>query len=223
MGTLTPIYGFFKPDSGDSMADVKKNINDNFRLMQTITRYDSVATLPVFGGGASVGKVVYLNDVNYQSLFICVVADPDWGAHWRPIQAPLSPFVNVPNTAVIDTVNYLSNMKIRYDNQGMVYWKGNLQYLGAGGWPKTGPQQLLKNLPKGLRPCIRSTFACVSDPQQTVLLPPPRYQGGHFFLGDKSDLGVNNMRVVGGASGVEKFLFVDGVAYPAGEGNFVTA
>lgn len=219
MGTTTPVYGFFKPAPEDSMADVKKNINDNFRAMLPITKYPSVTTLPTLAGGATVGQVVY-HSVE-QSIYICIVADPNWGAHWRPLHSPKSPFVDVPASVVVNPAQWKANFKLSYDNVGQVYWKGNLEWVGPAAIPDATDMTILKVMPKGVRPFMRSIFPLSTDPNITTK-PFNDYNGAFAFLSDKNfEGGISYFRA--STEGVEKFIWLDNIFYAVGEGNFVNA
>lgn len=219
MGTNTPNYNFFKPDEDDSMADVKKNINDNFRAMLPITKYLSVATLPTLVDNPSVGAVVYLTPA--QSLYICIVSDTDWGVHWRPIHAPLSPFVALPSSVVVDPTKWKSNIKLAFDNMGHIYWKGNFEWVAGGFIPDDTPFQIVKNMPKGIRPAQRAIFPVCTDPQSPF--QNDAYRGASLYLTEKGDDGYNEIRVYNLNSTIERFVWVDNVFYAVGEGNFVAA
>jgi hypothetical protein len=225
MGDLTPNYSLYKPLPSESMADVKRNVNDNFKAMSALTKHTNVATLPTFAEGAIVGQTVYLTDANYQSVFICVVSDAIFGAMWRPVQAPKSPFFVIPSTAFFVPANWRQGtLKVTFDNQGQVWFKGWFEWIGAGTFPAGTTLSILRNFPKGLRPSFtKSLFMLVTDPQPESQ-PPLDYNGGWFavFGATANFPGVNAVYYFRSDPGSAQFMYMDSVFYPVGEG-FVTA
>lgn len=225
MGDLTPNYNLYEPLPSESMADVKRNVNDNFKIMVGLTKHTNVATLPTFADGANVGQTVYLTDSDYQSVFVCVVSDPDFGAMWRPIQVPKSPFFILPPTAFNTPANWRQGvLKVLYDNQGQIWFKGSFEWLGSGAFPDGAAIQILKRFPKGMRPSFsKCLFPTVTDPQPETR-PSQDFNGGWFFVvsGTADSPGLNAVLCFRSSTGNEKFMYMDNVFYAVGEG-FVSA
>jgi hypothetical protein len=169
MGTNTTNYRFFMPDPSDSMADVKKNITDNFKIIEPrndVTVIAAGGALPQ-AGSYNIGDRVFRADAavspTWPSIYILVCKDANWGWHWRPVQQILSPWVSVPST-VINNSDYEIHpsrpFQIALDSRGWCYWRGNLRKITAG--IPTGTQvNFLKTVPEGIRPntTFKSTLA----------------------------------------------------------------
>lgn len=172
---FTPNYNFFLPKEEDSMADVKKNITDSFKIIQPrndITIIPAGQPLPQ-AGNYNLGDRVFRDDPaaspTYPSNYILVCKDLYWGWHWRPIQGRLSPWVDIPNTAVSTAyasqfgLTGVSPVQIALDNRGICYWRGKIKSLSPT-IPVGISMPILRNVPVGIRPNSSITFTCGLGP-----------------------------------------------------------
>src|SRR4051812_16675808 len=110
--STTPNYGFEIPESDDSMAAINTYINPVFSKL--VNRNDPTVVaagqpLPQSGNYSLYDRVFRADAPNlttapnysWPSNYLLTVKDPDWGWHWRPIQTTRSPWVPIPESAVL--------------------------------------------------------------------------------------------------------------------------
>jgi hypothetical protein len=172
----TPNYNFFVPKETDSMADVKKNVTDTFKKIEPRNNLTVIAAggaLPQVGN-YEIGDRVFRNDPitssTYPSNYILVCKDANWGWHWRPIQAQMSPWVTVPSTAigvgwdVTWEVHPTIKFQIALDYYGYTHWRGCIRTKVSGNITNNSPMEPLKNIPRGIRPNANFTKVLATNP-----------------------------------------------------------
>ena len=211
MGTFTPNLNLFRPDPSESMADVKKNINDNFKAIRDYVTPPVVVSLPLVG---SVGDLVYMAGSGH---YICVAVDVNWGIFWRPIQAAAGPWITVPQACILGANNVNAAdwpLSIMLDNRGLVHLRGSIKN-DVNGFPDAVPPagvQVLRQLPVGIRPVMTMDFLL---PTETAPNTFSEYAGGRMEL-NKDGNSIFNFWHSAGAF----YLFFDTVWWPAGEGTY---
>lgn len=151
---LTPNYEMYLPTDNDSMTEPDRFLSDTWDVIEAAANppIEPTSTLPQ-AGDYKVGDRVFCSHTNYTSSFLLYSRDPNWGFVWRPVQAAISPWTNVPNTAFLDT-DYQSEvarpLQFALDNKGNCYWRGVIQKKVAG-LPDAESKEILYNLPDGLR------------------------------------------------------------------------
>jgi hypothetical protein len=218
MGTNTDNYDFFMPDPSDSMADVKKNITDNFKIIEPrndITVISAGGALPQ-AGSYEVGDRVFRADAasspTWPSVYILVCKDANWGWHWRPIQQILSPWVTVPST-VINNADFQIHptrlFQIALDSRGWCHWRGSLRKITAG--ITTGTQtNILKNIPIGIRPNVLFQSAIALSPfTGSATGQAGNISGRATFDSD----GTSYFTFWNSNNGTSQNIWLDGIAY----------
>lgn len=157
---FTPNYGLFLPKPSDSMADVRKNLTDSFEKLSTRADPTVIANggaLPQVGDYEIGDRVVRLketvNSFDLSSSFILVCKDANWGWHWRPVQQILSPWINIPASALEGagwSLNATYPPAIALDSRGFVHWRGAVTFNASIANMTTFFP--FKTVPVGLRP-----------------------------------------------------------------------
>lgn len=161
--TTPPNYPFFYPESDDSMADVKKNLTDNFQLIAPRgdpTVIAAGAALPQVGD-YEIGDRVFRADPadtvngNWPSSYILICKDAEYGWHWRPVQTMLSPWVTIPATAIGNVefqMHPTAPLQMAFDSKGFCFWRGSIQKIVPSFVSNSSYTNILKVMPIELRP-----------------------------------------------------------------------
>lgn len=160
-----PNYPFYYSTATEKMSNVKRNITDNFRIIQPrndITVIPAGGALPQ-SGNYNIGDRVFRDDpkdgVNWPSNYILVCKDANWGWHWRPVQHSISPWVSVPATAIDLTADYelhpTFKWQIALDSRGWCHWRGAIRNKVTG-LPSGTSLAIIKNIPEGIRPNVNA-------------------------------------------------------------------
>jgi hypothetical protein len=217
MGTTTSNYGFFMPDDADSMADVKKNVTDNFKKIESrndITVVASEGALPQ-SGTYNIGDRVFRNDpvtsTTWPSNYLLICKDTNWGWHWRPIQHIISPWVNVPATALNDAnfeIHPTYPLQIALDSRGFCHWRGAIRRTTAG-IPAATSFTVFKSIPLGIRPNVRFMHTTPISPIQSGT-GTAGYVGGRVYMQED---GTSSIRCYNTANGVSQSIWFTGLKY----------
>jgi hypothetical protein len=216
MGDTTPNYGFFMPSEEDSMADVAKNITDNFEILGgrgNPTVIPAGGALPQ-SGNYNLFDMVYRDDpkdgFNWPSAYLLVCKDADWGWHWRPIQAITSPWVTVPSTAIVHTSfeqHPTSPVQIALDSRGWCHWRGRFRQKTVNIASAT-TFVIFKTLPLGLRPPFEFNHTVALSPIRSAAGKAGNVSGRMFLRED----GYNSFRFFNSNSGSQN-IWLDGLHY----------
>ncbi len=217
---FTPNYGLYIPKETDLMSDVKVNITDSFTVLEsrgdpTIVAADGA--LPQVGN-YEVGDRVYRDDpiggsdgVHWPSSYILVCKDVNWGWHWRPIQQIISPWVDVPSTAIADS-NWTfptAKLQIALDSRGWCYWRGSIRRTTAG-IPAATSFNILKTIPEGIRPNVKVTHTCALSPITGSATGKAGNISGRFLMHED---GSSSFRTFNSANGVSQNIWISGLKY----------
>lgn len=223
----TPNYGLKLSAGSDLMSDVKSNITDNFKIIaprNDITVIPAGNPLPQ-SGNYNIGDRVFRDDPiggggnTWPSNYILVVKDANWGWHWRPVQQILSPWINIPATAIADSgyIPYLA--QIAMDNRGFVYWRGCIR-SNTPGLPANTSIAVFKQLPVGLRPNVAAMYTVGVSPITGGATGKAGNISGRLFL---STIGTSSFRWFNTNNGVSQNIWVSSVMYNASDTWFTSA
>jgi len=212
-----PNYSFFYPTAKSSMSDVKKNLTDNFKLIEPrndITVIVAGGALPQ-AGNYEIGDRVFRNDpdagTTHPSNYLLVTKDANWGWHWRPIQQIISPWVTVPATCMDNTdweISPTQPLQIALDSRGWCHWRGVIRQKTAG-IANNSSIVVLKNVPSGIRPNVNVMH-------QVSVSPPMSGTGragnvsGRIYI---SNEGYSSVRFSNTNNGVSQSVWLDGLHY----------
>jgi len=211
-------YPFFYPDSSDSMSDVKKNLTDNFKIIEprnNITIIPAGGDLPQ-AGDYEIGDRVFRNDVaggnTWPSNYLLVTKDINWGWHWRPIQQIISPWVTVPATCIENTFDWelhpLKHFQIALDSRGWCHWRGAIRTKVPGIVTNTS-EVVFKNIPKGIRPSLNFMHTLAVNPIMSGT-GKAGYVGGRMYF---DNLGYSSLRFSNTNNGISQNVWLDGLHY----------
>lgn len=222
MGDLTSNYGLFLPDDNDSMGDVKLNLTDSFEKLASRadpTIIPSGNPLPQ-AGDFEVGDRVFRNDVintdplaySWPSTYILVCKDSNWGWHWRPVQQVISPWVDVPATAINLTTDWelhpTYKLQIALDSKGWCHWRGAIRKKTPN-IPVATSMDIFKVIPRGIRPNVRIMFTCSVTPVVSGTGKAGNVSG-RFFC---SEVGFNSFRMFNTNNATSQVIWMDGIQY----------
>lgn len=213
---FTENYGLFLPKGADNMGNVRQSITNSFEKLSTrnnITVIAADGALPQ-AGNYELGDRVFRNDDpgvanKWPSNYILVCKDENWGWHWRPIQQLMSPWVDVPATAIEDTANFELHptwkWQIALDKRGWCHWRGAIRKKVAG-ITANSTYNVLKFLPLGLRPPVDMLHTLAISPVRSATGKAGNVSGRHYFRTD----GYNSMRFANTDNGVSQVIWFSG-------------
>lgn len=213
-------YPFFYAESDGLMSDVKKNITDNFKIIENkgnITVIPGGEALPQ-SGNYVIGDRVYRDDTpdssfgTWPSIYILISKDADWGWHWRPVQAVISPWVTV-SSSVINNVSFEINpnapFQIALDSKGFCHWRGSIRKTTPNIAANTSFADIVKTIPEELRPN--------TDIMHTVSLSPvvsaagkAGNVSGRVFIAKS---GIVSFRFANSANATTQCFWLDDIMY----------
>lgn len=222
MGDFTSNYNMFLPTELDSMGDVKLNLTDSFKKLAS--RADPIVIpagnpLPQ-SGDFEVGDRVFRNDpidtssltYSWPSTYLLVCKDADWGWHWRPIQQIMSPWVDVPASAINLSTDYeihpTYKLQIALDSKGWCHWRGAIRKKTAN-IPVATSLNIFKVIPRGIRPGVRIMFPCSVTPVVSGTGKAGNVSG-RFFC---SEVGFSSFRLFNTNNATSQEIWLDGVQY----------
>lgn len=211
-------YPFFYPTSSDKMSDVKKNITNNFKLIEPrndITVIAAGAPLPQ-AGNYEIGDRVFRNDPagngTWPSNYLLVTKDANWGWHWRPIQQNISPWIDIPSTAIEDTTNWelhpTNKFQIALDSRGWCHWRGMLRTKTPGITPASS-LIVLKAIPTGIRPGLNFMHTVSVSPIVSAAGKAGNV-AGRIYINNE---GYSSFRFFNTGNGVSQNACLDGLHY----------
>lgn len=221
MGSYTSNYNFFKPTFADLMSNVKLNITDTFKTIEPIADVPVIAAgqpLPQVGN-FKIGDPVFRNDPygtdnQWPSIYLLIVKDVNWGWHWRPIQQILSPWVDIPQSAIKHAnfaVHPTQKPAIAMDSRGWCHWRGCIR--------KTTPNiptdtiEVLKEMPLGLRPNMRQSVPVPITPVVNGGAGISGYVGAYWLTADPKVSGINTFVFSGTNNATSQEIRFDGISY----------
>lgn len=162
MDTFTDNYGFTKPDDTSLMRSFETYMNGNWTAIEGVVAPPNITGALPQSGSYNLYDRVYRTDD--QSIYILIVKDVDWGWHWRPVHAAISPWIQIRDFDIYENAAWdnpvPSNLQVAYDNKGHIHWRGFLQRSSP--IPHNVTEQLFKDLPKGMYPS--RTISYMADP-----------------------------------------------------------
>lgn len=219
----TPNYRLSLATPSDSMADFETWLNANWERLRKASAPYSGTTLPQ-SGPWNIGDRFFKTDTN--SIYILVTKSSDWGWHWRPIQDAISPWINVPTTA-LNTAGWVLNgtptnpVAIAFDNRGKCYWRGVLG-VATGTFARHSSIAVFKTLPMGLLPRQTGTYMLGHEPLAVGVdgTNLNAYQGARFLISSFASTNPT-VRAFGGTADISK-VYLTGVNYAVGTGKYFT-
>lgn len=203
--TFTTNYGFTKPDDTSLMSAFETYMNGNWTAIEGAVAPPSITgALPQSGSYNLYDRVYRTND---QSIYILIVKDANWGWHWRPIHAAISPWIQIRDKDIYENSAWNnpvpSNLQVAFDNKAHMHWQGFLQRSSPMVHNTT--EQLFIDLPKGMYPSRSISFA--ADPVTANVtasgLGMVQYARLFFSGSDRNPVGTigdSNVRLFGGDS-----------------------
>lgn len=225
--TLKLPLGEAKMNNNAPSPNVLDYLDGNFTAIEGIPAAPSVTgPLPQESGGVdyNLGDRVYRTDD--QSIYVLICKDPWWGWYWKPIQAAISPWTPVPDSAINSASFWETHsakpMEIAHDNRGRCHWRGGIVFT-TGPIPSNTSQAPFAFLPKGLRPRnIYSARIGADTLTGGAVLTKAACQGASIVISNDSDE-IPIVRVHQNGSNSIDELFFDGcVEYSVGESIFTT-
>lgn len=217
---FTSNYNFFLPKGSDLMSDVKKNITDNFKIIEPrndITVIAAEGVLPQ-AGDYEIGDRVFRDDVlggpniTWPSTYLLVCKDANWGWHWRPIQQIMSPWVTIPATAINDAnfeMHPTSPLQMALDSRGFCHWRGSVRRTTPG-IPNATSFNVFKTVPEGIRSNTTFMHTIALSPITGSATGKPGNISGRFFMNSS---GVSSIRTFNTNNGVSQNIWFDGLNY----------
>lgn len=214
----TPNYNFFVPEGSDSMADIEKNMTTSLETLESraaITVIAAGAALPQVGSYV-IGDRVFRNDAQsgsgvWPSNYILVCKDANWGWHWRPIQQVLSPWVDVPATA-IEHVSFELHPTIKFqialDSKGYCHWRGCIR-TKTPGMVANSTFVVFKNIPVGIRPNVELMHTVALSPVQSAAGKAGNVGARINLIND----GSSSFRFFNSNNGVSQNIWLDNLSY----------
>lgn len=166
---FTPNYDMPCPTPDDSMADVGTFLNDSLNKLEAAANPTQIIGTPgalPTTGSYKVGDRIYL--ASDQSSYILFDNSSTWGLIWRPIQAAISPWTTVPDTAfyagALCQQHPTNPWQYALDNKGNCHWRGALRLKTGNTFPNNDPRADFANLPAGLRKKAYGNYLLCLDP-----------------------------------------------------------
>lgn len=181
----------FLPTPNYPMSDVKRCLTDNFKKISDFAEVPVISwgqPLPQ-SGDYEVGSRVYQNGdggIILGSSYVLVCKDENWGWHWRPIQAKLSPWVNLTNNVFNAGTPFVTSttypLALAFDNRGQIWWRGAIQYTGGATIPPALDYSVFKALAAGIKPSSPVAQFLPGNPVSGGATGVLAYIGGYFQL-----------------------------------------
>ncbi|HEY9261877.1 hypothetical protein [Chitinophaga sp.] len=219
-------YNLYLPVAADPMADVKKNITDNLKILEPVADIPIIApntALPQTGN-YNIGDRVFRDtggDANqWPSVYILVVKDADWGWHWRPVQTTMSPWIAMSNAVIQPlaadfTITATTPLSIALDNRGRVWWRGSIGKATSG--IPVGDFNILNTIPEGLRPTSDQKRLAATSPVTGGTSGIAAYCGAIMSI---QATGATSFRTWG-TSVTSKQIWFQGLRYQTGRSYYV--
>ena len=223
VGTVTPNYGFNKPAQNDLMREFETWINANWDKMTNMVSAPIIATADLPQTGSYViGSRVYHQAT--KSIYILVAKDVDWGWHWRPIQAGISPWVNVPANAIalspwVVNLDPTKPFQIALGNGAYGLFMRGVIGVTSGQITQNTNYSVFKPLPLALSPRSNTEFMVGHEALSVDGFGYNAWQGARIKIG-KLPSNVLRVRAEGGKdvpSPVCDRVYMDRVQYITGE------
>lgn len=218
MADFTPNYNIRLPAPNESMKDVNLFLTNPFKAFEKAANPTIVSTSALPQSGHKVFDRIYCSAAGYESCFILLSNEPNWGYIWRPVQSAISPWYDIPATAIQDSDYELHptyKLQIALDNMGHCYWRGAIRKKIAG-LPNGDSKAIFHTLPNGLRHHTDGIYHIAIDPVTgTSDTGLNAFKGGRFFI--RTD-GYTSFRFNGGATAQN--IFMNSIEYPCSEGVF---
>ncbi|MFE1145203.1 hypothetical protein [Streptomyces rochei] len=216
-----PNYPFFYPKASDLMKDVKKNVTDNFKIIEPrndITVIPAGGALPQ-SGNYNIGDRVFRNDPpnnnQWPSNYILVTKDVNWGWHWRPIQQIISPWVTVPANCIELTSDWEVHptrlLQIALDSRGWCHWRGVIR-TKVPGIPVNTSIVVFKNIPEGIRPNVNFMHTLSVSPIRSAAGKAGNVSGRIYC----DNAGYSSLRFSNTNNGASQNVWFDGLHYQPG-------
>lgn len=209
----------------DSMADFETWINANWDKITAVPSAPTVVTSTLPQSGAyNLGDRIFHTPT--ASIYILICKDADWGWWWRPVQAPMSPWQDVPVSALKTPVEWdlapfsTRPLQIALDNSGRAYWRGVIKYTAAASMVPNTSYFPFKYMPFGFRPRETDFFPIG---HQNLELGSSPLQFARIYIPEEDSEYVS-IRVQGGATtptDLHTFYFNGSVNYAIGAGHYV--
>lgn len=223
----SPNYRLNLAKPNELMSDFELWINSNYTKLEGIPAPPVIATpeLPT-SGAYETGDRIYHTATS--SIYICVCNDVKWGLWWRPVQAAMSPWVDVPTTAVKDTglwniqFSPTRPLQIALDNQGRGHWRGIIRYIGGAAIAKNTSYAIFYEMPFGFRPRETDNYFVG---HQTLNLGTTDWEGVRVYISDDA-MNEITLRAQGGDPAsvtINQFYFNGCIQYAIGSGHYTVA
>lgn len=215
---VTPNYGFFLPTESDDMSDVRANLTNSFETIASRGEPTVIAAgnpLPQ-AGNYELGDRVFRNDVaggnTWPSSYLLICKDANWGWHWRPLQQTVSPWVDVPATAIDMTADWeihpTHKLQIALDSRGWCHWRGVVRKKTAGIVPATS-YNVFKNIPLGIRTNVKLMHTCAINPVVSGTGKAGNVSGRIYL----DETGHSSFRTFNTNNGISQNIWLDGLTY----------